>query len=140
MGGNTETRHAKQRVKSRRTFLLWGGILALFYPVLQFVGYALPKKPIFVKITNPIPASGFLVTREFILFDKNERCWALSRKCTHLGCKLNYLEEKNILECPCHQSQFHPETGVVLKGPAKKQLSFFPVEKRDSDPLYVVQT
>ncbi len=65
---------------------------------------------------------------------------ALSLKCTHLGCKLNYHEDGDILECPCHQSRFNVETGQVVQGPARKALTFLPVEKRQDDPLYVVTT
>lgn len=116
------------------------GSLAFFYPLLQFVGFKIPKKPILVKISKPVPASGYLVTAGFILFDREDKCWALSRTCTHLGCKINYHEEQDILECPCHQSRFNVETGKVIEGPAEKPLSFLPVEKRTDDPLYVVTT
>ncbi|MGW8195647.1 MAG: QcrA and Rieske domain-containing protein, partial [Desulforhopalus sp.] len=91
-------------------------------------------------IDRPVSGTGFLINADFILFDRDNRCWALTRTCTHLGCKLNYLEEKNILECPCHQSQFNAETGKVLRGPAKRSLSFLEVEKRQDNPLYVVTT
>ncbi len=117
------------------TFL---GILAFLYPVLRFAGFRVPKKPIYVSINKPVPTSGVLIETEFILFDRNDKCWALSRKCTHLGCKINYLDDKGILECPCHQSRFNIETGEVIQGPAQKSLSFLPVEKRQDDPLYVV--
>lgn len=125
---------------SRRTFWTWISAIAVFYPALQFAGFRLPKKPIYVKIDKDVAGSGFLVTEQFILFDRDSRCWALSRRCTHLGCKLNYHEERDILECPCHQSQFHARTGKVVTGPAKKSLSFLTVEKRKTSPLYVVTT
>lgn len=117
------------------TFL---GTLAFLYPILQFVGFKIPKKPTYININKPVTASGFLVTTEFILFDRDNKCWALSRKCTHLGCKLNYHEDRDTLECPCHQSRFDVETGKAVKGPAEKPLTFLPVEKRQDDPLYVV--
>ncbi len=125
---------------SRRRCLTFLGALAFLYPVLQFAGFKIPKKPTFVNINKPVTSSGFLVTRDFILFDRENKHWALSRKCTHLGCKLNYHEHKDILECPCHQSRFDVETGEVVKGPAQKALTFLPVEKRQDDPLYVVTT
>jgi len=124
----------------RRSFLLYLASLALFYPVMRFVGYSIPKKPSYVKITTQLPLSGYLITRDFILFDKNDLCWAISRKCTHLGCKLHYSETKDILECPCHQSRFHASTGDVVKGPAKKPLTLFPVKKREDSPYYIVTT
>jgi len=123
---------------SRRSLILWTGVLTLAYPLLRFVGFKVPKKPVRLEIHKPAPANGVIITSDFILFDKNDACWALSRKCTHLGCKLNYLEEIDILECPCHQSKFNSETGAVLEGPAKRSLHFYSVEKRDNDPLYIV--
>ncbi len=123
---------------SRRSIITWFAAVGLSYPLLRFIGFKVPRKPGRVNIHKPVPASGILVMKDFILFDKEDSCWALSRKCTHLGCKLNYLEELDILECPCHQSKFIPTTGEVIEGPAKKPLHFFPVEKRDNDPLYVV--
>jgi len=130
----------QQKSFSRRTLLTFLGSLAFAYPVLQFAGFKIPRKPHYININKPVTASGFLVTTEFILFDRNSKCWALSRKCTHLGCKLNYHEDRDILECPCHQSRFNVETGEVIHGPAQKSLTFLPVEKRQDDPFYVVTT
>ncbi|TKB28093.1 Rieske (2Fe-2S) protein [Desulfopila sp. IMCC35006] len=129
-----------EKGNTRRTLLTFLGTLAFLYPVLQFAGFKIPKKPTYVNISKPVPATGYLVTTGFILFDRDNKCWALSRTCTHLGCKLNYQEDKDILECPCHQSRFNVETGQVVKGPAQKPLTFLPVEKRQDDPLYVVTT
>jgi len=124
----------------RRNFLLSLLSLALLYPVMRFIGYKIPRKPNHIRITTQLPVGGFLLTRDFILFDKDDNCWALSRKCTHLGCSLHYIETRDILECPCHQSQFYGSTGKVMKGPAKKALTLFPVEKRESSPYYIVTT
>jgi len=130
----------KPRKTDRRHVVAWLTALAFMYPLFRFLGFKVPKKPIYVNINKPVSASGFITAEDFILFDRKDKCWAVSRKCTHLGCKLNYHEELNILECPCHQSQFEPITGKVLQGPAKSDLSFLPVEKRESDPTYVVTT
>ena len=134
------TVETQQKSYSRRTCLTVLGALAFFYPVLQFAGFKIPRKPFYVNINKPLILSGFLVTTGFILFDRDNKCWALSRKCTHLGCKLNYHEDSDILECPCHQSRFNVETGEVVKGPAQKSLTFLPVEKRQDEPFYVVTT
>ncbi|PHR30620.1 MAG: hypothetical protein COA36_01025 [Desulfotalea sp.] len=123
---------------SRRSLLAWLGGLALALPLFRFIGFKVPRKPIYIEIHKSAPTNGVIVNSNFILFDKDDSCWALSRKCTHLGCKLNYLEEMDILECPCHQSKFNSTTGAVIEGPAKKPLQFYTVEKRDNDPLYVV--
>jgi len=126
--------------EKRRNIILQLLSTALLYPILKFAGYTVPKKPNYVKIGALLPADGVLVTRDFILFDKDGSCWALSRKCTHLGCRLHYKDAQNILECPCHQSRFHAKTGTVINGPAKKPLRQFPVEKREKSPYYIVTT
>ncbi len=123
---------------TRRKYCLLLGTLTFLYPLYRFIGFTVRRKPRIVTLSKAAPATGFITTTDFILFDRDERCWALSRKCTHLGCKLTYLEEKDILECPCHQSQFSAVSGTVLKGPAKRPLTFYQVKKQDHNPFYTV--
>lgn len=130
--------HPQKDSRFSRRFAIAGGLL-FFLPLLKFIGFRIPHKPVVVPVRNLVPQStGVFLTKEFALFDRNERCWALSRTCTHLGCRLNYIAESDILECPCHNSQFDATTGKVLKGPAKKALHAFPVTRRDSEPYYMV--
>lgn len=118
---------------SRRRFLVgawgwlrWAAAGALLYPVSRFLGYRLPKKPRHVLVPRPVPLGGFLVEHDFILFVGNNGPWAVSRKCTHLGCRLNFQEKEGQLLCPCHQSRFSKD-GVRISGPAKKNLPRFAV-------------
>jgi cytochrome b6-f complex iron-sulfur subunit len=46
---------------------------------------------------------------------------ALSAICTHLGCMLNWDEDKQVIVCPCHGALFDVK-GNVLAGPAPKPL------------------
>ena len=69
---------------------------------------------------------GFALEHEFILFVGKNGPWAVSRKCTHLGCRLNFQDKEGILLCPCHHSRFSKE-GVRLSGPAQKNLPRFQV-------------
>jgi Rieske Fe-S protein len=126
--------------KKRRNLILQLLSAVLLYPILKFAGFSVPRKPNYVKIGTPLSSDGVLVTKDFILFDKDGSCWALSRKCTHLGCRLHYKDSEEILECPCHQSRFIARTGAVLNGPAKTPLKQFPVEKRKNSPYYIVTT
>lgn len=123
--------------RPKRRSLLLIGALALVYPLLRFLGYTVPRKPVKTLINQKLPANGILSTKDFILFDRDNKSWALSRKCTHLGCKLSYHEQGNYLECPCHQSRFTVD-GTVVKGPAKENLALFPVEKRETAPFYTI--
>ncbi|RUM48029.1 MAG: hypothetical protein DSY80_00305 [Desulfocapsa sp.] len=138
----------KDNRENRRDFLTrlsrWSLALisaGLLYPLLRFIGFTIKPKPRYIKVTAPLPASGFHAGHDFILFAGQEKPWAISRTCTHLGCRLNFMEDKQIIECPCHQSRFTPK-GVLISGPAKKNLPTFAVatQKNESGKItgYVV--
>lgn len=122
-----------------RRFFLWLGLLSLIYPVLRFLGFKVPAKPRLVEVKTNINPGGFFLGPDFILFagEGKQPPWAVSRKCTHLGCKINYREKEKFLECPCHQSRFTPQ-GEVIHGPAKKPLPHFKVEKIGDTGGYIV--
>jgi cytochrome b6-f complex iron-sulfur subunit len=119
----------------RRTFLerLWGvvwlGVAAvLLYPLLRFLGYHAPRQPKLIKVHKEPPVGGFVVEHDFILFVGEKGPWAVSRKCTHLGCRLNYKENEQLLLCPCHQSRF-TVAGRRISGPARRDLPTFGVAR-----------
>jgi Rieske Fe-S protein len=49
---------------------------------------------------------------------------ALSAICTHSGCSMNYLAAQQLLDCPCHGSQFDLR-GSVTRGPARSSLHVY---------------
>ena len=51
---------------------------------------------------------------------------ALSRKCTHLGCTVPWVEKEMKFACPCHASAFDI-TGEVISSPAPRPLDIYPV-------------
>ena len=51
---------------------------------------------------------------------------AISIRCTHLGCSINWDEDKKHFICPCHASTF-AMNGNVLAPPAPKALDYYPV-------------
>ena len=55
---------------------------------------------------------------------------ALSPICTHRGCTVDVKGER--LVCPCHGSTYDRE-GNVLKGPAQRALSRFPVTREGEE-------
>ncbi|PIE56275.1 MAG: hypothetical protein CSA34_05180 [Desulfobulbus propionicus] len=114
---------------SRRSLLGWlfGLLLALLcYPLLRFSGHRRKPKPRLVKVAAPLPLSGIHTERDFILLDLEGKVSAVSRRCTHLGCRVNFHEDVEELICPCHQSRFSP-LGQRLAGPAELDLPVFPV-------------
>lgn len=118
--------------------LRWSGaILATLclYPLSRFLSFAVKAKPRRIIVAAPLPLSGYHAERDFLLFagpDRDEPI-AVSRTCTHLGCRVSYLEDRQRIECPCHQSRFSPD-GHVLAGPAKQPLTRLQVAvQRDAD-------
>lgn len=51
---------------------------------------------------------------------------ALSFRCTHLGCSVEWEEENKRFICPCHSSAF-AMNGDVQNPPAPKALSYYPI-------------
>lgn len=54
----------------------------------------------------------------------------LSNICTHLSCRVTWLEEKQEYVCPCHDAQFDRE-GIVLGGPPPRPLDKFETKIED---------
>jgi Rieske Fe-S protein len=49
---------------------------------------------------------------------------AVSAICTHAGCSMDYVPGQQLLDCPCHGSQFATD-GSVLRGPAVRDLRVY---------------
>jgi nitrite reductase/ring-hydroxylating ferredoxin subunit len=60
--------------------------------------------------------------------------FAISMKCTHLGCTVEKPGES--FECPCHGSRFD-ENGKLLRGPATRDLPLLEVEVNKDGNLIV---
>ena len=51
---------------------------------------------------------------------------AISLRCTHLGCSIEWEDEKKRFICPCHSSAF-AMNGDVQNPPAPKALDYYPI-------------
>lgn len=109
--------------KTRRTFLfvLNTGIVALFIFVwnklaLNQMELVAKKKLVFPYNKNRKVS----FYDDFIIINENEVLTVLSAHCTHLGCKINKLENDRLI-CPCHGSEYNLN-GNPVKGPAYKNL------------------
>ncbi len=65
-----------------------------------------------------------------------EGFYALSAKCTHLGCTPNWIETESKFKCPCHGSGFYA-TGVNFEGPAPRPLERFRISLAEDGQLLV---
>jgi len=122
--------------RTRRLIIRAAGLLIL-WPILRLIGFKVPKKPRIVEIAGKFRNNQFISKEDFIVFTDNRDVWAVSRSCTHLGCRLNFKEKEGYLECPCHQSRFTPH-GEVLHGPAKKPLTRYLVETAEGSDTYLI--
>jgi len=113
-------------------WLLLAAAASLLYPLGRFLGFAVPRQPRYFVVPRLLMTGGFLVETDFILFQGTDRAWAVSRICTHLGCRLAYRQQEDLLICPCHQSCFTP-AGQRVAGPARRDLPVYAVERKGQD-------
>ena len=113
---------------NRRDFLKkWGmrllyvaGSAALAFPILSFINFRKnTKKEI---VFHPKEQESIVNFKEgAFLIKEGDTTYALSARCTHLGCTLGYDPVSRTLPCPCHKSVF-ALSGKRISGPASKNL------------------
>ena len=130
----------------RRKFLETGITRALYaaaglilaWPVFSFVTYRKTRKKEIV--FSPAEQRAGLTFKEGVFLIKERKTpRALSARCTHLGCTINYDPVSREFHCPCHGSVFD-RTGRRLSGPARKNLEKLPLKKRADGEGVVVLT
>ncbi|MBT3315380.1 MAG: ubiquinol-cytochrome c reductase iron-sulfur subunit [Anaerolineae bacterium] len=72
----------------------------------------------------------------FIVKKSDSDILALSNRCTHLSCSVNWSEEDNAYTCPCHEAYFDMDGGV-LDGPPPHALDHFETKVEEGD-LYIL--
>lgn len=65
-----------------------------------------------------------------------EKIYALSTICTHLGCTPNWLEAEAKFKCPCHGSGFYA-SGINFEGPAPRPLERVGVSLAEDGQLLI---
>lgn len=101
------------------------------------MGFKVPKKPKIIEVVGDFQNDQFITRDDFIVFTDTTDIWAVTRTCTHLGCRLNFKEKEGYLECPCHQSRFSPG-GEIIRGPAQKPLTRYQVDTSDNSNTYLI--
>ena len=126
---------------SRRSFLnkLWLGlgIIAIFEFAGLVMAYLRPKKrrapsgdiETVVEAGHvesfPLNSVTAFVRGKFYLCRMEDGGFlAVSRKCTHLGCTIPWLEKERQFACPCHGSAFDIR-GEVISPPASRALDIY---------------
>jgi thiosulfate dehydrogenase (quinone) large subunit len=62
---------------------------------------------------------------------------AFNAVCPHAGCTVGYAPNAKLIVCPCHGSEFNPETGGLVRGPAPHGLSTIPIAESSGGELFV---
>lgn len=88
-----------------------------------------------VKTVTPeaVPSAGVLVVPEargYLVKVDDDDIRAFSEVCSHLGCRVPFIDENNRFECPCHGSKFTRE-GYHIEGPAPRGMDEYAIELVD---------
>lgn len=70
----------------------------------------------------------------FVFKAENGELRALSARCTHAGCAVEWEAAPQQFACPCHKSRFSA-SGAVLSGPAKKPLPRFAAKAQGNNAI-----
>jgi Rieske Fe-S protein len=63
---------------------------------------------------------------------------AFDDRCTHLGCRQKWNQDKGLFECPCHGSEFDLE-GRVKRGPANRPLPRFSFDRSEENKIRLLE-
>jgi len=75
---------------------------------------------------TPLSVTPFMNGNFYLLRKEDGSFLALSARCPHLGCVVNWIPDENRFVCPCHSSAFDI-SGKVNSGPAPRGLDSLPV-------------
>jgi len=70
---------------------------------------------------------------------EQDKLYALSTICTHLGCTPNWQAAEAKYKCPCHGSGFY-KNGINFEGPAPRPLERFKITLSDDGSIVVDKT
>lgn len=84
--------------------------------------------------------TGWIVSEEeiaaFVLTENGRDFVAMSNICTHLGCRVRWIAERQQFLSPCHNGVFD-KYGNVVSGPPPRPLDRYPVKVED-EQIYIL--
>jgi len=117
-----------------------------FYPRVLFVPpstFRIGAPDAFAQAGNAPDTYGVILVDErwksqqrFFVVRERDRLYALSARCAHLGCTVNWFADERIFKCPCHGSEYH-SNGVNFAGPAPRPLDRLGITTRWDGTLVV---
>jgi cytochrome b6-f complex iron-sulfur subunit len=115
-----------------RIFYVFGSVVIAF-PALSFITFRKDRNRTVVFRPDERLSSVNFKEGVYLIRKEERELYALSARCTHLGCSLNFDPISQRFRCPCHGSVFDI-SGIRLAGPAKRDLLRIPVSaKPDTD-------
>ena len=93
-----------------------------------------------VAVTTDLPSGDLMLVEvedeRIVLANVGGQYYALADACTHAECPLSDGQlEGEVLECPCHGSQFDVRTGAVVSPPADEPMTRYAVRIEGIDIL-----
>ena len=139
----------KERFKvNRRNFLSligWGSLstatiiflLGIVRSMRPGVLYEPPTSFTGDKPENYPEGAPTLISEEKVFIDRDEKgIYAMSAICTHLGCRVFWMESENGYHCPCHGAKFD-RAGINIAGPAPRPLPRLEISKNKDGRIVV---
>lgn len=74
----------------------------------------------------------------YVLTSDGRNFIAMSNICTHLGCRIRWIEERGQFFCPCHNGVFDRE-GNVVAGPPPRPLDRYQV-KLEGEQILILES
>ena len=128
-----ERRHFFKKVLSWVFYIAGTALVA--YPALSFITFKRTREKK-VTFSQQDTQADTLFKEGIYLVNEDGRRRALSGRCTHLGCFLNYDQLSETFRCPCHGSIFDRK-GRRISGPAKIDLTEIPTSEMKNGDLLV---
>ena len=136
---------------SRRTVMKAGLALAgtayfagILYPVYRYLAAPAERAMAAAAVTEvelpeavKLPAGSALIfkfgVKPALLIHHADDTWvSFSAVCTHLGCTVQFMKDKQHIYCACHGGTYDMKTGKNIGGPPPKPLAQFKVEVTDA--------
>lgn len=68
----------------------------------------------------------------YVIKNEDGTILALSNKCTHLSCRVNWKPESTAYICPCHDAYFDVDGGII-KGPQPRALDRYETKVEENN-------
>ncbi|MEJ2589236.1 MAG: ubiquinol-cytochrome c reductase iron-sulfur subunit [Deltaproteobacteria bacterium] len=125
-----------KRVLTLGLTVVGGGLFA--YPVYSFITFR--KKWKREVVFHPDEQHSDVFSKDGVyLTHEGDTPVALSARCTHLGCTIDFDSATERFRCPCHGSVFS-SSGKWISGPAKKDLRRIPMKKAKNGNITAILT